>query len=109
MCATPKYCNTFKEQIISDIISTAFSIVVLVGTGGGLGVLSVFTNVLTLTEKFSHPKCGEDSPKQLAAYRAEHAASVKALSKAEKAIKKGTAPAPTTPAPVKQVKKKPWY
>lgn len=59
MCGTPSYCNTIKEEIVSDLISTGVTIALLAGTGGGLGLLTLFSNILALTEKFAHPRCDQ--------------------------------------------------
>lgn len=92
MCATPKYCNYFKETLIADLLTTALTLVVVIGTSGGLGVLTLFTKILTLTEKFAHPKCGEDE----GAFSIEHKKARKDLKLAKKEEKK-------------KGKKKPWY
>lgn len=61
MCGTKDYCQYFKEEIVADLITAGVTIAVVAGTGGGLGLITLFKDILTLTEKFAHPGCGENA------------------------------------------------
>lgn len=56
MCATEKYCSYFKEEVVADLITTGVTIAAVAGSGG-LAILTLFQQILTLSEKFGHPTC----------------------------------------------------
>lgn len=69
MCATPKFCSHFTDEIAADLIITGVAIAAVSG-GSFLHVLVLFQQILTLTEKFGHPDCAARG----AQYEADHAA-----------------------------------